>query len=52
MAIKFQYNKTSLQSLDKQLKMRANSAHAFGTTFDVSYRRFCKVEDPDGRPMA
>lgn len=28
-----------------------NSAHAFGTTFDVSYRRFCKVEDPDGRPM-
>ena len=29
----------------------ANSAHAFGTTFDVSYRRFCKVEDPDGRPM-
>ena len=29
----------------------ANSAHAFGTTFDVSYRRFKKVEDPDGRPM-
>ena len=29
----------------------ANSAHAFGTTFDVSYRRFFKVEDPDGRPM-
>ncbi|WP_455673649.1 DUF5715 family protein [Phocaeicola sp.] len=28
-----------------------NSAHAFGTTFDVSYRRFKKVEDPDGRPM-
>lgn len=29
----------------------ANSAHAYGTTFDVSYRRFNKVEDPDGRPM-
>lgn len=29
----------------------ANSAHAYGTTFDVSYRRFTKVEDPDGRPM-
>lgn len=29
----------------------ANSAHAYATTFDVSYRRFKKVEDPDGRPM-
>lgn len=29
----------------------ANSAHAYGTTFDISYRRFSKVEDPDGRPM-
>lgn len=28
-----------------------NSAHAYATTFDVSYRRFRKVEDPDGRPM-
>ncbi len=27
-----------------------NSAHFYGTTFDVSYKRFCKVEDPDGRP--
>lgn len=25
MAIKFQYNKTSLQSLDKQLKMRVRA---------------------------
>ena len=29
----------------------ANSVHAFGTTFDISYCRFRKVEDPDGRPM-
>lgn len=29
----------------------ANSAHAYATTFDISYRRFKKVEDPDGRPM-
>lgn len=29
----------------------ANSAHAYGTTFDVSWRRFAKVEDPDGRPL-
>lgn len=29
----------------------ANSAHAYATTFDISYRRFTKVEDPDGRPM-
>jgi uncharacterized protein YcbK (DUF882 family) len=28
-----------------------NSAHAYATTFDISYRRFHKVEDPDGRPM-
>ncbi len=28
-----------------------NSAHFYGTTFDVSWKRFEKVEDPDGRPM-
>ena len=28
-----------------------NSAHFYGTTFDISYKRFSKVEDPDGRPM-
>ncbi|WP_024994996.1 DUF5715 family protein [Phocaeicola paurosaccharolyticus] len=28
-----------------------NSAHFYGTTFDVAYARFKKVEDPDGRPM-
>lgn len=29
----------------------ANSAHFYGTTFDISWKRFCKVEDPDGRPL-
>lgn len=29
----------------------ANSVHMLGTTFDISYKRFFKVEDPDGRPM-
>lgn len=29
----------------------ANSVHMYGTTFDVSWKRFFKVEDPDGRPM-
>ncbi len=29
----------------------ANSAHAYGTTFDISWKRFCKVEDKKGRPM-
>ena len=29
----------------------ANSVHMFGTTFDISYKRVFKVEDPDGRPM-
>lgn len=28
-----------------------NSCHFYGTTFDVSWKRFSKVEDPDGRPM-
>lgn len=28
-----------------------NSCHAYGTTFDVSWRRFVKVEDEDGRPL-
>ena len=29
----------------------ANSVHMYGPTFDISYNRFFKVEDPDGRPM-
>ena len=28
-----------------------NSAHFYGTTFDVSWKRFEKVEDADGRPL-
>ena len=28
-----------------------NSCHCYGTTFDISWKRFEKVEDPDGRPM-
>ncbi len=28
-----------------------NSAHFYGTTFDVSWKRFEKVEDEDGRPL-
>ena len=28
-----------------------NSAHFFGTTFDVSWKRFRKVEDKNGRPL-
>ena len=29
----------------------ANSAHFYGTTFDVSWKRFQKIEDEDGRPL-
>ena len=29
----------------------ANASHCYGTTFDVSWKRFEKVEDKDGRPM-
>ena len=28
-----------------------NSCHFYATTFDVSWKRFAKVEDPDGRPL-
>lgn len=28
-----------------------NSAHRYGTTFDISYKRFEQVPDPDGYPM-
>ncbi|MDO4164704.1 MAG: DUF5715 family protein [Bacteroides sp.] len=28
-----------------------NSAHFYGTTFDISWKRFRKVEDADGRPL-
>lgn len=28
-----------------------NSAHAYGTTFDVSWKRFKKIEEEDGRPL-
>ena len=44
------------QSDVKSLRRRngnasANSAHCFGATFDVSWKRFKKVEDEDGRPL-
>lgn len=29
----------------------SKSAHRYGTTFDISYKRFEQVADPDGRPM-
>lgn len=29
----------------------ANSAHCYGATFDISWKRFKKVEDEDGRPL-
>ena len=35
----------------RNVNASANSAHCYGTTFDVSWKRFEKVEDPNGRPM-
>ncbi|MDE6348309.1 MAG: hypothetical protein K2L60_06610 [Bacteroides sp.] len=35
----------------RNVNASANSAHFYGTTFDVSWKRFRKVEDPDGRPL-
>ena len=44
------------QSDVKRLRRRngnasANSAHCFGAPFDVSWKRFKKVEDENGRPL-
>ncbi|MCC8187347.1 MAG: DUF5715 family protein [Bacteroides sp.] len=35
----------------RNINASANSAHAYGTTFDISWKRFRKVEDKKGRPM-
>ncbi|WP_300813767.1 DUF5715 family protein [uncultured Bacteroides sp.] len=35
----------------RNLNATSNSAHSYATTFDISWKRFQKVEDPDGRPM-
>ena len=47
-----------LRTIDdvKRLKKRNfnakdHSAHCYGTTFDISWKRFQKIEDPDGRPL-
>ncbi len=34
----------------RNLNASANSAHCYGTTFDVSWKRFKKIEETDGRP--
>ena len=43
----------SVKCFDRRVNVNAsaNSVHMYGTTFDISYKRFYKVEDPDGRPM-
>ncbi len=35
----------------RNVNATSNSAHSYGTTFDVSWKRFEKVEDEEGRPM-
>ena len=35
----------------RNINASKNSAHVYGTTFDITYKRFHKVEDPDGRPV-
>lgn len=35
----------------RNVNASANSSHCYGTTFDISWKRFEKVEDKDGRPM-
>ena len=37
--------------LRTQDDVKPNSAHFYGTTFDVSWKRFQKIEDEDGRPL-
>lgn len=41
-----------VKTLNKRnLNASENSAHAYGTTFDVSWKRFKKLETVSGRPM-
>ena len=42
---------TSVLRTENDVNASANSAHCFGATFDVSWKRFKKVEDKDGRPL-
>ena len=35
----------------KNVNASLNSAHFYGTTFDVSWKRFQKIEDPKNRPL-
>lgn len=35
----------------RNMNASKNSCHAYGTTFDISWKRFVKVEDEDGRPL-
>lgn len=35
----------------RNINASKNSAHFYGTTFDISWKRFQKVEDEDGRPL-
>ena len=35
----------------RNINASKNTAHVYGTTFDITNKRFHKVEDPDGRPM-
>lgn len=35
----------------RNVNASANSSHCYGTTFDISWKRFEKIEDKDGRPM-
>lgn len=35
----------------RNVNASANSAHLYGTTFDISWRRFYKVEEQDGQPL-
>jgi len=35
----------------RNINASENSAHFYGTTFDVSWKRFKKVEDKNGRPL-
>lgn len=35
----------------RNMNASSNSCHSYGTTFDISWKRFAKVEDPEGRPM-
>lgn len=47
--LRTQHDVTKLRK--RNINASGNSAHFYGTTFDISWKRFKKMEDKNGRPL-